>query len=84
MCQIIDKAESGNVAPGPQPAESNVKNQPKVGETVNSIFEETVLNGLSTQDRELIRVLSYKDKNIARMLEEKHTKVGLCGFRWFI
>jgi hypothetical protein len=33
-----------------------------------SIFDETLLNGLSTQDKELIRVLSYKDKNIARML----------------
>lgn len=33
-----------------------------------SIFDETLLNGLSSQDKELIRILSYKDKNIARML----------------
>ena len=42
-----------------------------------SILEEAVLKGLSTQDKELIRVLSYRDKNVARMLEEKHTKVLL-------
>jgi hypothetical protein len=32
------------------------------------LFDESLLNGLTTEDRELIRVLSYKDKNIARML----------------
>ena len=33
------------------------------------IFEDATLNGLSTQDKQLIRVLSYQDKNVARMLQ---------------
>lgn len=42
---------------------------------VRRLFEKNIVNGLEAEDRELIRILSYKDNNIARLLEKKHEKV---------
>jgi hypothetical protein len=52
---------------------------------MSEVFKESLLNGLNSDDRELIRVLSYKDKNIAKLLEDKHNKVIFLSkvlFRW--
>jgi hypothetical protein len=35
---------------------------------VKKLFEKSIFEGLEAEDRELIRILSYKDNNIARML----------------
>ena len=82
ICQIIDEGNK-QVSPTMKKSKSAAK-VPKETDQVARIFQDSALNGLNTQDKELIRVLSYQDKNVARMLEEKHTKVPLFSSRWSI
>lgn len=46
--------------------------------SVKRVFQRNVVEGLESEDRELIRMLSYRDTNIARLLEKKHEKVAAC------